>query len=242
MKQISKILSIAAIFAIGALTIGCNSLKEELEVPGTEPVSEKTITVTAMVGLDTSTKALTAAGVKTFAAGETIAVFYTNTSDALVKTTYTFTAGDLIDGGRKASITVSMTAPKAGGAVKYIYPNAMAKADGTVNYAALATQDGTLATLAANFDLATYDGTLTGEAALPASVTLSNDGEDGCKCRTRVDTGGIAGGRGCGGAGIGGSSASQDTAGSEQGQGKDCRQDVFQCFHNGSTNGSFGYG
>lgn len=174
MKQISKILSIAAIFAIGALTIGCNSLKEELEVPGTEPVSEKTITVTAMVGLDTSTKALTAAGVKTFAAGETIAVFYTNTSDALVKTTYTFTAGDLIDGGRKASITVSMTAPKAGGAVKYIYPNAMAKADGTVNYAALATQDGTLATLAANFDLATYDGTLTGEAALPASVTLSN--------------------------------------------------------------------
>ena len=174
MTQISKILSIAALFAVGALAVGCYGLKAELEVPGTEPSLEKTITVTSTVGLKASTKALTAAGVKTFAADETIAVFYTNTSDALVKTTYTFTAGDLIDGGRKASITVSMTAPKAGGAVKYIYPDAMANADGTVNYAALATQDGTLTTLAANFDLATYDGTLTGEAALPASVTLCN--------------------------------------------------------------------
>ena len=178
MKQISKILSITALFAMGALTVGCNGLKEELDIITPEntpdPVLEKTVTVTSTVGLEPSTKALTALGVKTFAADETIAVFYTNESSELVKTTYTFTAGDLIDGGRRATITVSMTDPLADGAVKYIYPASMANDNGTVNYSALDAQDGTLTTLAANYDLASYDGTLTGEAALPASVTLSN--------------------------------------------------------------------
>ena len=44
----------------------------------------------------------------------------------------------------------------------------------TINYDALAAQDGTLTTLASNLDLAVYDGTLTSEAALPASVALTN--------------------------------------------------------------------
>ena len=171
MKQTSKILSIVALFAAGALTVSCNSLKEELEVSVPDTVQVKTFTST--VGFD-ATKALTSAGVKTFAADETIAVFYTNESSNLVKTTYTFTAGDLIDGGRRATITVSMDEPQANGAVKYIYPAAMANNDGSVNYSALNAQDGTLETLAANFDVATFDGNLTAEAALPASVNLSN--------------------------------------------------------------------
>ena len=182
MKQTEILLNIAALFVTGAfIAAGCSSLKEDVEIvndnqeeliPETEP--GRTVTVTSTVGLDPTTKALSALGVKTFAADETIAVFYTNKSDALVKTTYTFTAGDLIDGGRKAAITVSMTEPKAGAAMKYIYPAAMANADGTVNYSVLDSQDGTLEALAASLDLATYDGTLTGEAALPESVTLSN--------------------------------------------------------------------
>ena len=182
MKQTGIILKIAALFVTGAfIAAGCNSLKEDVEVvndnqeeltPAAEP--GRTVTVTSTVGLDPTTKALSALGVKTFAADETIAVFYTNKSDALVKTTYTFTTGDLIDGGRKAAITVSMTEPKAGAAMKYIYPASMANDNGTVNYSALDAQDGTLETLAASLDLATYDGTLTGEAALPESVTLSN--------------------------------------------------------------------
>ena len=174
MKQISKILSIAALFAMGATIVSCNSQKVEPEDPTPGTDTEKTVTVTSTVGLEPTTKALTALGAKTFAADETIAVFYTNESSELVKTTYTFTSSDIIDGGRKAAITISMTGPLAGGAMKYIYPAAMANADGTVNYDALNTQDGTLATLAASLDLATYDGTLTGEAALPESVTLSN--------------------------------------------------------------------
>lgn len=174
MKQIYNILNIAALVLAGAMTIGCDSLKEELELPSPESTLEKTITVTSTVGLDVSTKALTAAGVKTFAADETIAVFYTNESSELVKTTYTFTAGDLIDGGRRATITVSMTEPLAGGAVKYIYPATMANDNGTVKYTALDTQDGTLESLAATLDLATYEGTLADGPALPESVTLSN--------------------------------------------------------------------
>lgn len=182
MKQTGIILKIAALFVTGAfIAAGCSSLKEDVEIvndnqeelaPETEP--GRTVTVTSTVGLEPTTKAISALGVKTFAADETIAVFYTNEGGDLVKTTYTFTAGDLIDGGRKAAITVSMTEPKAGAAMKYIYPAAMANADGTVNYSVLDSQDGTLETLAASLDLATYDGTLTGEAALPESVTLSN--------------------------------------------------------------------
>ena len=174
MRQMSKILRIAALFAMGVMAVGCNGLKDEPVVAPEGPDGGKTVTVTATVGLDTPTKALTAAGVKTFAAGETIAVFYTNESLALVEATYTFTDGDLIDGGRRARITVAMTEAKAGGAVKYIYPAAMANDDGSVKYSALGAQDGTLAGLAANLDLATFDGTLTGEAALPASATLLN--------------------------------------------------------------------
>ena len=166
-----EILSIAALVIAGVMTSGC---ADQLNDPQQPQDGGKTVTLTTTVGFDASTKALTAGGVKTFAAGETIAVFYTNESSNLVKATYTFTADDLIDGGRRAKITVDATHPKAGGAMKYIYPASMANDDGTVNYAALATQDGTLTSLANNFDLAVYDGTLTGDAALPSGVTLSN--------------------------------------------------------------------
>ena len=171
MKQIYKILSMAALVFAGALTSGC---ADQFEEPLQPQEGGNTVTLTATVGFDASTKALTAAGVKTFAADETISVFYTNESSNLVKTTYTFTAGDLIDGGRRATITVSMTDPKAGGAMKYIYPASMAKDDGSVNYNALKSQNGTLATIATKYDLAVYEGTLTGDAALPSGVTLSN--------------------------------------------------------------------
>jgi hypothetical protein len=171
MKQRFNILSIAALVFAGALTTGC---ADQLNDPQQPQEGSGTVTLTATVGFDASTKALTAGGVKTFAAGETIAVFYTNESSNLVKATYIFTTADLIDGGRRAKMTVDVTDPKAGGAVKYIYPASMANDDGTVNYAALATQDGTLTSLANNFDLAVYDGSLTGDAALPSSATLLN--------------------------------------------------------------------
>ncbi len=103
----------------------------------TGPTRESnTVTLTATVGFSPETKSLTDEGVKTFAAGDQIAVIYKNTSAAV-------------------------------------------NDEANINYAALGTQDGTLASLAANYDLAVYDGTLTAGAALPsASLLLRRPGGD----------------------------------------------------------------
>ena len=82
-----------------------------------------------------------------------------------------------------ATFSVSLTNPKPGEPVRYIYPASRAvdnvsattpDNDATINYAALATQDGTLTTLASTLDLAVFDGTLTDAAQLPATATLIN--------------------------------------------------------------------
>lgn len=165
-----------AVFAWGgAMTTGCNK-DDSMTQPGN---TDNIVTLTTTVNLDgvtPETRALTAAGVKTFAAGEQIAIVYMNTSDQTVKAvSEALTAGDIASGNKSATFTVTLTNPKASGSVKYIYPAAMAKADGSINYDALATQDGTLASLAANLDFALYEGSLTAEAKLPAgAVSLTN--------------------------------------------------------------------
>lgn len=181
MRQTLKSLYIAALAVMGAMTLGCTSL----ENPEQPVKKEVTLTTTITLGGNPGSKALTAAGVKTFAVGEQLAVVYKNTSDETVKAVSTpLVAGDIRDEGKKADITVTLTDPAQNGALRYIYPAAMAKAtiatdatiddDGTIDFTRLNEQDGTLASLATNFDLAVYDGNLTGEAALPASATLGN--------------------------------------------------------------------
>ena len=180
MKQTVKYLSIAALVIVGAMS--CNSLKEE--IPGPD-ANDGTVTFTTTVGLDASTKALTSSGVKTFAAGDQIAVIYKNSSNQTVKAVSTaLVAGDITNSGKNATFTVTLTNPKASSSVRYIYPATMAITSistsatiddaGTVNFNALATQNGSLATLAANLDLAVFDGSLTAGAELPASATLTN--------------------------------------------------------------------
>ena len=168
--------SIIALMLLGVISLGC--VKEIPEQVGNDEsqVGNDVIVTTTITLPDTpGTKALTAAGVKTFAVGDRVAIVYTNTADATVKAvSEPLAAGDIRDEGKTAVLTVTLTDPKASGAVSYIYPAAMAAADGSVNYAALSVQDGTLATLANNLDLAVFDGNLTGEAALPTSVTLTN--------------------------------------------------------------------
>ena len=112
---------------------------------------------------------------KTFAPGDRVAIVYTNTADATVKAvSEPLAAGDIRNEGRTAVLTVTLTDPKASGAVSYIYPAAMAAADGSVNYASLSGQDGTLATLASNLDLCTFTGTLASDATLPDKAILDN--------------------------------------------------------------------
>ena len=184
MKKTMKFLSMTALAIVGAMITGCSgddSFTEE--TPKQPEKTDNIVTLTTTVGFDESegaaargtSRALAADGTKTFAAGDKIAVVYTNTSDAAVKVeSNALTVNDITNSGKSATFTVTLTNPKAGGSVKYIYPAAMAKADGSVNYEALNTQDGTLASLGSSLDLATYDGTLTASAGLPTSTTLTN--------------------------------------------------------------------
>ncbi len=191
-----KFLSITALALAGAVMAGCSgdddtdadlNTDNVISEPQQPASTDNVVTLTTTVGFSSSsgggtsahatTRALTSDGKKTFAIDDQIAVVYTNNSDGTsVATSEALTADDITEGGHSASFTVTLTNPKAGGSVKYIYPAAMAKAeDGSINYDALTTQDGTLSTIASNLDLAVYEGTLTAEAALPTGTcTLAN--------------------------------------------------------------------
>lgn len=178
MKKIGN-LNLAVLAIVGAVTVGCSDAFEDIT-----PNETVTLTTTLNLG-DAGTKALSAAGTKTFAVGDQIAVVYKNTSNQTIKAVSdALIAGDIHNEGTKADITVTLTNPATDGALRYIYPAAMAKATiatnatvddaGTIDFTRLNAQDGTLASLASDLDLAVFDGNLTGEAALPVSATLEN--------------------------------------------------------------------
>lgn len=167
----NKILSLVVLAVMGAMSVGCSNADDPIISGGEE------VTLTATISLEggeAQTRALDAQGRKTFAVGDQIAVVYENAGGKMQKAvTDSLTADDIADDGKKATITVTLTDPKADGTLKYIYPAAMANNDGSVNYDKLKKQDGTLASLAANLDVALYEGSLFGEE-LPADVILTN--------------------------------------------------------------------
>ena len=177
MKQSIKNLSMAALVILGTILSGC----EKIEIAQPEEKEDNIVVCTTTVSFDSATKALTEHGVKTFAEGETIAVIYKNDSNETVKAV----SSPLPSGnyGNTASFTVSLTNPASNAAVRIIYPSNLAAttvaadvdvdADATINYSYLGLQDGTLATLASELDLAVYDGTLEG-TVLPANPALKN--------------------------------------------------------------------
>ena len=177
----------AALTLVGAMMTGCSNDDDSIiDTPQQTENKSNVVTLTTTVSMDggASTRALTADGVKTFAAGETMAVIYNNGTSTVKAVSHTLEAGDLIDGGRSATFTFDLETPDKDVAVTYIYPAAMANSDGSINYDALNSQDGTLAALASNLDLATYSGawnagtlptgTLTNQLAILA-VTLKNE-------------------------------------------------------------------
>lgn len=171
MKNAIKFLSLATLCIATVAMIGCS--KDEEQPAG----SDKVVVSTTTIGLESgaASKQLDESGTKTFAASEQIAVVYENTSSEMVKIPVTLAAGDISNGGKTATITVAMADPKANGTVKFIYPASMANDNGTVNYTNLYTgQDGTMATLSGNFDLAMCNSSLTAGADLPANPVLTN--------------------------------------------------------------------
>ncbi len=169
MNQNLKSLSIAAFALVGMLACVKEMPQETkpVETPGV------TVTLSTTVNLQENTKALTAGGVKTFAKNEQIAVVYKNTSGNTVKaTSVALTDGDITNEGHSAQFTVTLTDPDREQNVTYIYPAAMAKDNGEPNWEALASQNGTLATLASQLDYAKFTGAWTA-GALPTG-TLDN--------------------------------------------------------------------
>ena len=170
-----------ALVVVGVLMSGC---AEEVEV--VQPAVNGTVTMKTTISLDgkSATRALTEGGVKTFAAGDQIAVIYEQETGTGKAVSIALTAADIdASDAHKATFTVALTNPKANGKVRYIYPASMAADDvttttpdnaATINYAALATQDGTFASLASTYDLAVYDGTMGATATLPESASLTN--------------------------------------------------------------------
>ena len=180
----------AALALVGAIMTGCSSSDDDsiIDNPQQPESKSKVVTLTTKVGFDggATTRALTPDGAKTFAAGEKIAVIYTTNGGATAKAVSEALQnnGDITDDGKSATFTVTLDDPNKSANVTYIYPAAMANSDGSINYAALNSQDGTLATLSSNLDLATYTGawdagalptgTLTNQLAILA-MTLKND-------------------------------------------------------------------
>lgn len=182
MNRISRLLNIAALALMGAMMTGCSSEDNVIDKWQQVEKKDNIVTLTTTVGFNetATTRALDASGHKTFAIGDQIAVIYKNTSNQTVKAV----SNALTSGGTaSATFTVTLVNPATDSSVRYIYPAAMAKESiatdaaiddaGTVNYDALVSQDGTLATLGSKYDLAVYDGKLT-NGALPASATLEN--------------------------------------------------------------------
>ena len=176
MKKTMRFLSMAALALVGAMTVSCSSDDNIIEQPQQPETKNNVVTLTTTVGFDDAagtTRALSSTGTKTFAAGETMALVYKNTGGSTVKVvSAALTDGNITDGGKSATFTFELTDPDKAQDVTYIYPAAMAKDDGSVNYDALSSQDGTLTSLAANLDFCTKSGAWNGDN-LP-TLTLEN--------------------------------------------------------------------
>lgn len=196
MKKIMTLLSVIALAFVGTMMNGCSNKEYDIKKPEQpeQPVgSPNVITLTTTINLpDTDTKALdidygNKKLSKTFAVGEQVALIYKKTNVTSDKVIYTLTEGDITNGGKTATLTFTVSNPNYEEAVTYVYPAVITGGEykASVDYTRLNTQDGTLASIASDLDLAMYTGpwdeenlpsaNLTNELAIIA-YTLKNEG------------------------------------------------------------------
>ena len=167
-------LSMAALALVGAMTVSCSSDDNIIDQPQQPETKNNVVTLTTTVGFDEAagtTRALSSTGVKTFAAGETMAVIYNNGTSFVKAVSHALEAGDITNEGKNATFTFDLEIPDKNGPVRYIYPAAMA-GDTGVDLTKLNTQEGTFDALQSKYDLCTNSGAWDGEN-LP-SLTLEN--------------------------------------------------------------------
>ena len=175
-----KFLSMAALVLVGAMTAGCSGneeiIIEEAQLPS---VTDKVVTLKTTVNFDSdnaTTRALSANGKKTFAEGDQIAVVYQSSENKMVKAvSKALRKEDIKDGGKSATITVTLTNILPKSQVKFHYPASMlAEEYPALRDDALESQDGTLSHVSTVDYCASAGYDLTADGELPASVTLVN--------------------------------------------------------------------
>ena len=147
----------------GTFIMACS--QEDLPNLQPETPSGNVVIRTATINMEGEepTRALTEHGVKTFEAGDKIAVIYQNNEGFFTKAVATLEAGDITNEGKSARITVTLTNPKTDGTVRYIYPASLVWDNGNENLDALySEQDGTLSKIAGSLDYAKFEGTFNG--------------------------------------------------------------------------------
>lgn len=161
-------LHISVLVALGVIMAAC----QKQELPDTAEGSP--LTFTATVSMEASeTKALTGEGVKTFSAGDRIAVVYRNSAGKTVRAeSASLAVSDITGNGKTASFTVALTDPDKTKQVTFIYPAVMAKADGSVNLESLASQNGTIAYIAEHLDYCEFTGEWDG-SKLPDGIMVN---------------------------------------------------------------------
>ena len=183
MTKTMRYFSIAALALMGTVMTGCSN-KDELQQPES---GKRMVTLTTTVSLDggAGTRALdVSTGVKTFAVDDQISFVYKNTSGQ-TKAAFSekLTQSDISADGKTATIYVLLEDPATDSQLRMIYPATMANIPmstsasiddaGTINLEALQSGQHGYEGELSDYDLAVFDGTLTGYA-LPASVTLAN--------------------------------------------------------------------
>ena len=175
--------SIAALALMGTVMTGCSN-NDELQQPES---GKRMVTLTTTVSLDggAGTRALdVSTGVKTFAVDDQISFVYKDIrGDTKLAVSEKLTQSDISADGKTATIYVALEDPATDSQLRMIYPATMANIPmstsasiddaGTINLEALQSGQSGYEGELDYYDLAVFDGTLTGYA-LPASITLAN--------------------------------------------------------------------
>lgn len=179
MKKMMTLLSMIALAFVGTMIIGCSNKEYDIEQPEQPVGSRNAITLTTTISLpDTDTKALdidygNKILSKTFAVGEKVALIYRTPEETSDKVIYTLTEGDITNGGKTATLTFTVSEPVYTENLTYVYPAVITggKYKASVDYTRLNAQDGTLASIASDLDLAMYTGPWDGENLPSANLT-----------------------------------------------------------------------